>query len=155
MRPLDVYWHIYRKEQIKPELRGPLFYLLEIPIAPGFPVLRHVFDPVGRDFPKSPRQKLRALLPGRRHGIFYEGVSKAAVYDVTLLDPKILKEDRHFLIYNRILVCNSRQFFLLEPNQGLEGLPPHTARLLSGKLVSVEYVVSGPRHGSAATKGAS
>src|SRR5215470_8312302 len=106
MRPSDVYWHIYRRDEIKPELRGRLIYVLEILRVPGCPVLRHVFDPLGRDFPSDSRARIANLMAALRHGIIYYGVSKAAAYDVMLTDPRIFKGDRRFLLYNHEIICN-------------------------------------------------
>jgi hypothetical protein len=135
MRPSDVYWHIYRRDQIKPQLQGRLIYVLEIPRVPGCPVLRHVFDPLGRDFPSDSRQRIAKLITALRHGVIYHGISKAAAYDVMLTDPQILQGDRRFLLYNHEIICNSRLFFLLEPNRGFEEMPAYTAQLLCGHLV--------------------
>ncbi len=135
MKPMDVYWHIYSRDQIKPELRGRLIYLLEIPATPGSPVMRHVFDPAGREFPANSRQRVMALLSNLRHGIVYDGVSKHSVYDVLLCDPKIRREDPQFYAYNRGIISNSRTFFLTDPERGLQKLPQTTARLLRGEPV--------------------
>jgi hypothetical protein len=136
MRPSDVYWHIFRRDEIKPELQGRLVYVLEIPRVAGCPVLRHVFDPLGRDFPADSCQRIMGLVTGLRHGIVYEGISKAAAYDVMLTDPRILKSDSRFLLYNHEIICNSRKFFLAEPDHALESMPAHTAQLLCGLTVS-------------------
>src|ERR1041384_8666266 len=101
MKPADVFWHIYRRDQIKPPLHGHLVYLLEVPPAPGSPVVRNVFDPTGQDFPANIRQRIRAALTRRHHGIVYEGVSKAAAYGLLLVDPPIRKDDPRFLRYNQ------------------------------------------------------
>ncbi len=138
MKPMDVYWHIYSRDQIKPELRGRLIYLLEVPSAPGSPVLRHVFDPAGREFPANSHQRVMALLANLRHGIVFDGVSKHSVYDVLLFDPKIRREDPFFHQYNRGIISNSRTFFLQEPQRGMRGVPAATARLLNGEPVGRE-----------------
>jgi len=136
MRPSDVYWHIYRRDEIRLELQGRLIYVLEIPRVPGCPVLRHVFDPLGREFPSDSRHRISGLITGLRHGIIYHGVSKAAAYDVMLTDPRILKGDKRFVLYNHEIICNSRIFFLAEPNHGFEDMSRHTAQLLCGHPVS-------------------
>ena len=147
MRPSDVYWHIYRRDEIKPELQGRMIYVLEIPRLPGCPVLRHVFDPLGRDFPDDSNERIWSLMSTLRHGIIYNGISKEAAYDVMLTDPKILKEDSRFLLYNHEIVCNSRKFFLAEPERGFDVLPTHTAQLLGG----IPQRTAGPRdYGTAA-----
>lgn len=138
MKPMDVYWHIYSRDQIKLELRGRLIYLLEIPSAPGSPVMRHVFDPDGREFPANSRQRVMALLSNLQHGIVFDGVSKHSVYDVLLYDPKIRREDPLFLAYNRGIISNSRTFFLNDPERGLKALPPATVRLLNGETAGRE-----------------
>jgi hypothetical protein len=132
MRPLHVYWHIYPEAQIKPELRGNLIYVLEVPPIPGFSVLRWVFDPSGVDFP---RFKMASLLPGGYHGIIFEGVNKDATEEIMASDPEILMSDREFLCYNRIVVTNSRNFFLIAPERGAETLSKPAACLLSGKAL--------------------
>ena len=72
-----------------------MIYVLEIPRVPGCPVLRHVFDPLGRDFPADSRERISALMSSFRHGIIYAGISKAAAYDVMLTDPRILNHPVH------------------------------------------------------------
>jgi hypothetical protein len=140
MRPSDVYWHIYRLDEIKPELQGRMIYVLEIPRVPGCPVLRHVFDPLGRDFPADSQKRIAGLMSSLRHGIIYHGVSKAAAYDVMLTDPRILKGDKRFLLYNHEIICNSRTFFLTQPNRGFERMPKFTAQLLCGHPLSAGHV---------------
>jgi hypothetical protein len=137
MRPSDVYWHIYRRGEIKPELRGRMIYVLEIPRVTGCPVLRHVFDPLGHYFPCDSRERISALMTGSRNGIIYNGISKAAAYDVMLTDPRILKLDTRFVLYNHEIVCNSRKFFLVQPEHGFDTMPEHTARLLCGHTFTV------------------
>ena len=83
-----------------------MIYVLEIPRVPGCPVLRHVFDPLGRDFPADSRERISALMSSFRHGIIYAGISKAAAYDVMLTDPRILKGDSRFMLYNHEIVCS-------------------------------------------------
>ncbi len=73
----DVYWHIYRREQIKPALRGNLVLVLEIPGEAGAPVLRHVVDRFGRDFPEA-EKTVNELLSRLTHGVVFCGVNKAA-----------------------------------------------------------------------------
>ncbi|HWX21662.1 MAG TPA: hypothetical protein VN578_17295 [Candidatus Binatia bacterium] len=139
MKQLDFYWHIYRRDQIKPELRGNLVYLLQIPATLGTPVVRHVFDPRGVDFPASPGRRFAAgLVKNQHHGILYDGVSKAAVCDLRLEDPKLSKADPRFAFYNREVVCKSRDFFLIDPVAGLETMPDHTVRLLCGQNAILE-----------------
>jgi len=144
MKPSDVYWHIYRRDGIKPELQGRLVYVLEIPRTPGCPVLRHVFDPFGRDFPADWHPRILSLVTNQRHGLIYDGVSKAAAYDVMLTDPRILKGDSQFLLYNHQIICNSRNFFLNEPERGFESMPKRTAQLLFGRAVKPSNVRSEP-----------
>jgi len=140
MRPSDVYWHIYRLNEIRPELQGRMIYVLEIPRVPGCPVLRHVFDPLGRDFPPDSGHRISALMSGSRHGIIYDGVNKGAAYDVMLTDPRILKGDSRFLLYNHEIVCNSRKFFLIEPDHGFKAMPKYTAQLLCGHSLTTATV---------------
>jgi hypothetical protein len=152
MRALDVFWHVYRRDQIKPELRGNLVYFLEIPALPGAPVMRHVIDPRGMDFPDSSRFARLPGLSGNHHGILFESVTKAAAYDLMLLDPRIQKADPRFAFYNRDIICNAREFFLIDPEGGFEGMPERTVRLLQGQNVLLERlrrvregVVGGPK----------
>ena len=140
MKPSDVYWHIYRRDEIKPELQGRMVYVLEIPRTPGCPVLRHVFDPLGRDFPADWHPRILSLVTNLRHGLIYDGIDKAAAYDVMLTDPRILKGDSQFLLYNQEIICNSRKFFLSEPERGLESVPKHTAQLLCGRALNTRNV---------------
>ncbi len=130
----DVYWHIYGQDQIRPELRGKLIYLIEVPRAIGSPVLRNIFDPTGTQFPANAPERITALLDGEHHGIIYSGVSKAAVYDVMAFDEPIRNEDYSFLLYNEQIITNSRRFFLIDPDRAPDALPCYTARLLSGRM---------------------
>ncbi len=182
MKRLDVYWHIYPRDQIKPELRGNLIYLLEIPALPGAPVVRQIVDPRGLDFPKRvsencqqnvgadvrrrisgherlvfrlltwgptsfqtradhPRFPAPPLWSAAHHAILYQGVSKAAADDRMLLDPSIQRADPRFAFYNRDLICNSRQFFLVDPQYGFETMPEHTVRLLCGQTVILDKLL--------------
>ena len=125
----DIYWHIYGRDQIKPALRGNLVYVMEIPRDTIGPVLRHVFDPSGLEFPAGKTQLMR-LLKRLPHGIIYQGVNKAAVYDVLLSDPRIRRHDIHLHEYNRALVRNSRHFFLVDPEHPFEEMPAATAHML-------------------------
>ena len=134
---MSVYWHIYRRHQIRPELRGHLLYLLEVPRQRGLPVLRHVFDPTGCDFPIGTRQA-NALLRRLPHGILYRGVNKEAIYEILLRDPPITLGDASFGDYNRQLICNSREFFLVDPWFSRLGVSVETERLLSGEVVASE-----------------
>jgi len=134
---MNVYWHIYRRHQIKPELRGHLVYLLEVAKQPGLPALRHVFDPTGRDFPIGTRQAA-TLLRRLPNGIVYRGINKEAVYEILLRDPPITLDDPQFTEYNRRIICNSREFFLIEPWFNRLGVMPETERLLCGELVTAD-----------------
>ncbi len=136
MKPADVFWHVYRRDRIKPPLQGHLVYVLEVPNTPGLPVVRTVFDPTGHDFPGHIEQKTKVALAKRHHVIIYEGVSKAAAYGLLLVDPVIRTDDPRFLRYNQEVVCNSRLFFLAHPEQGMESVPEPLSRLLRGVLVS-------------------
>ena len=134
MKSFDVYWHIYRREQIKPEFRGYLNCVLEVPLAPGLPVLRNILDPTGRNSPIAGRETLASLFEGPHHGVVFEGVCKSAVYELVALDPEIREERPQFSSYNREIICNAREFLLTDPEGGLEKLPESHARLLSGDL---------------------
>jgi len=111
----EIYWHVYTQDQVKPELRGNLIYILEVPSFPGSPILRDIFDPTGRQFPSATAARLRALIDSSYHGIMYRGVNKAAVYDVMLQDPVLLKHDPEFAIYNKAILAKARDFFLKQP----------------------------------------
>ena len=134
MKTLDVYWHIYRRDQIKPGFRGHLICVLEVPPVPGLPVMRSVLDPTGRDFPIAGREVLAAFLEGRHHGLVFAGVCKSAMLELVTLDPVIREERPRFMSYNRELVQNARHFLLAHTDRVLKGLPKNTARLLRGEL---------------------
>jgi len=130
MRSAHLYWHIYSQDQIRPEWRGPLAFVLEVPWVTGNPVVRNVFDPTGRDFPRTNPNGLAGSLRGEHHGILYAGVNKAAVYELMLSDPAIRTEDADYSLYNREIVANARNFFLIDPNLGFKVMPQHMAQLL-------------------------
>lgn len=132
MQSSDVYWHIYHREQIKPEWRGRLVYVLEVPPVAGVPIIRDIFDPTGADFPSNTRSRISAVLEGQNHGIVYAGVNKGAVYNIMKQDPLILAEDSDFARYNRELVTNSRHFFLINPHLGLNLMAGTTLCLVTG-----------------------
>ena len=134
MKPFDVYWHIYRRDQIKPKFRGYLICVLEVPPATGLPVLRNILDPTGRDFPIAGPGALAALREFRHHAVVFEGVCKSAVYDLVAQDPVIREERPQFISYNREIVRNARQFLLADPDRSLKGMPEGTARLLRGDI---------------------
>src|SRR5215467_9090754 len=104
MRPSHLYWHIYPREQIRPELRGNLVFVLEIPWASGFPVLRNIFDPTGRDFPPTTPGRFPYFMRAEQHGIIYQAVNKAAVFDLMLSDPPLTKQHADYALYNREIV---------------------------------------------------
>jgi hypothetical protein len=120
MKSPVLYWHIYTRDQIRPEHRGNLVYVLELPATGCAPVLRDIFDPSGIDFPNAAQPRLRALLESGYHGILYIGLNKAAVYEVMAEDPQILQDDRDFSHYNCELLKNARQFFLSAPERFAE-----------------------------------
>ena len=134
MKKLDVYWHLYRKDQIKPEFQGWLICVLEMPPVPGLPVLRNILDPNGRDFPIAGREALASLWEGRHHGVIFEGVCKSAIFDLVSQDPVIQEECPRFARYNREIVQNARQFLLADPERGLKSMPAGNARLLRGDI---------------------
>jgi hypothetical protein len=134
MKSLDVYWHVYRRDQIKPEFQGYLICVLEVPSVSGFPVLRNILDPNGRDFPIAGREVLAALWGRRHHGVIFEGVCKSAIFELVALDPMIRVEQPQFASYNRKIILNARQFLLTDPDHSLEAMPGHNSRLLLGDL---------------------
>jgi len=64
------------------------------------------------------------------HGILYAGISKAAVYELMLSDPMMIKQDADYALYNGDIVANARNFLLLDPNLGFKSMPQHMAQLL-------------------------
>jgi len=130
MRAHHIYWHIYPQDQIKPELRGGLIFVLEVPWEAGSPVVRDIVDTTGRDFPARTRFKFPSLPRPDYHGIMYVGVNKPAVYDLMLLDPQIIPENPDYSRYNAGIIANARNFFLRDPNRGFKALPQHLAQLL-------------------------
>jgi hypothetical protein len=130
VRSPHVYWHLYPRDQIKPTLRGNLICVLEVPWAPGSPVVRDVIDSIGRDFPPRSVVRFPALMHPDHHGILYVGVNKTAVYDLMLIDPQLLPIDSTYSFYNRQIVSNARNFFLLDPNRGFKTMPQHLIQLL-------------------------
>lgn len=134
MRKPDVYWHIYRNDHIKPQWRGRLTYVLEIPRTVGTPVLRHAFDPAGEDFPQGEEQIIN-LLQRLQHGIVFCGVNKAAIEQVIRSDPPLSAQEDDFLRYNHALVRNSQALFLQRSSLSSDKLPEKTARLLAGRAV--------------------
>jgi len=130
VRSPHVYWHVYPREQIKPELRGDLLCMIEVPWTPGSPVVRDIVDPTGRDFPNQAVSRFPALMRADHHGILYAGVSKTAVNDLMLTDPQLLPIDSAYSFYNRQIVSNARNFFLLDPNRGFKTMPQHMVQLL-------------------------
>jgi hypothetical protein len=133
----DVYWHVFGREEIRGELRGNLVYVLEIPRTAGAPVLRHAFDPTGREFPVGNRQ-MKALLRRLPHGIIFQGLNRTAIYDVLLSDPRITCEDPQFILYNRQLIRNSQEFFLIHPDRCWDLLPEPTLAILGGPGATAE-----------------
>ena len=136
MKPPDVFWHIYGREQIKPPLQGDLIYAIEVPCRIGSPVIRHVFDPTGRQFSTDYQQRIRGALKRRNHGIVYQGVSKAAAYGVLLVEAGIAADDQRFIRYNQEVISNSKLYFLVKPEIGLQLMPEAVGRLLCGTLVT-------------------
>lgn len=132
MRVPHIYWHIYPRDQIRPELQGNLLFLVAIPAQAGAPVVRDVVDPAGRSFPSAPQTRLADLSGRPCHGIVFQGVSKRGIYGLLALDPVIDKNDTRFAQYNRRVVANSREFFLIDPAHDWTGVPPTMVELLSG-----------------------
>ncbi len=104
--------------------------VLEVPWLPGSPVLRNIFDPTGRDFPRISPPTFSSWMSAQHHGIVYAGLNKSAVYDLMLSDPQISKTDPDYAVYNREIVANARNIFLLDPNLGFKAMPHHMAQLL-------------------------
>lgn len=130
MRSAHLYWHIYPQHQIRLELRGRLAFVLEVPWAVGCPVVRNIFDPTGRDFPRTNPEVFSGSLRPEHHGILYAGVNKAAVYELMLSDPAMLTGGSDYALYNREIVANARNFLLIDPNLGFKVMPQHMAQLL-------------------------
>jgi hypothetical protein len=121
---------MYPQGQIKPALRGNLVFVLAVPWVVGSPVVRDILDPIGNDFPGQPIIRLPALIHPDHHGIMYIGVNKSAICDVMCADPKMVPEDPNYAVYNRQIVANARNFFLLDPNRGFKTMPQHMVQLL-------------------------
>jgi hypothetical protein len=138
MKTLDIFWHVYRRNQIKPGLCGDLVYFLDIPSLPGVPVIRRVIELRGTGFPQKARFPRSPSLNGTHHGILFEGVNQAAADQLMLAGPKIHKADPRFAFYNRDVICNAREFFLINPESGFEGMSEQTVRLLQGQNVVLE-----------------
>lgn len=113
----DVYWHIYRPEQVRAARRGRLVYVLEVPTVSGPPVMRSIFDLQGELYPGNLDARLGAVLGDRReHGLIFAGVSPAALEQLVSLDPGITAEDPLFFNYNWAVVRNALDF-LLRPSE--------------------------------------
>ncbi len=130
MRSSHLYWHLYPQDQIKAELRGGLTCVLEVPWVSGSPVLRDIIDPSGCDFPGGCPAHFPTLRHADHHGILYSGVNKMAVFDLMLTDPRMLPDDSDYSLYNRQIISNARNFFLLDPNRGFKAMPHHLVQLL-------------------------
>ncbi len=136
MKPTNVFWHIYGRDQIKPPLQGDLVYVIEVPCRIGSPVIRHVFDPTGRHFSTDYPHRIRTAFRRRNHGIVYQGVSKAAAYGVLLVESGIATDDQRFIRYNQEVISNSRLYFLVKPEIGMQSMPEPVGQLLCGTLVT-------------------
>jgi hypothetical protein len=130
MRSPHVYFHIYPQNQMKPALRGHLILVLGVPWGLRSPVVRDILDPAGNDFVGQPIMRLPALIRPDHHGIVYIGVNESAICDMMLGDPQMLPEDANYAVYNRQIVSNTRNFFLLDPNRGFKTMPQHLVQLL-------------------------
>ena len=104
----NVQWTIHKEDEIKPELRGELIYVVELPETPDAPALRHVVDPKGTQFPSSGKAKLSD--ESKHRTVVFEGVNKAAVYEVMLADPPLFESALEE--YNRNILKNCEAFFL-------------------------------------------
>lgn len=125
-----LYWHIYPEKQIRPELRGNLLLVFEVPWTAWTPVIRNVFDQRSQDFPWDPRGTFLSCMQPEHHGVLYAGVSKAAVYDLMLADPSLPHADSDYGLYNHEVIAGARNYFLLDPNLGFKTMPSHMAQLL-------------------------
>ena len=125
-----VYWHIYPQNQIRNNLRGELICVIEVPWVSGSPVFRDIIDPAGQDSRSQTEVRFPALLRPNHHGIMYIGVNKPAVYKLMLTDPQMEPEDANYAVYNRQIITNARNFFLLDPNRGFKAMPQHLVQLL-------------------------
>jgi hypothetical protein len=112
MKRNHVTWLVYRRDQIKADRRGRLIYILEMPAGAGCPVLRHVFDPIGRLFPACTHQDLTRFVASHSDAIVFHGISLEAAYGVMLSDPRISQADTGFAGYNRELLTQAQSFFL-------------------------------------------
>jgi hypothetical protein len=112
MNSTDMYWQVYRQDKIRPELRGDLIYVIEVPAAPGEPAIRHVWDLTARHFPAEPRQKLAEIISRGHSGVVYQGVSAPPACEAIDCDPSIDPVARSCVSYNREILAASKQFFL-------------------------------------------
>ena len=104
----DVYWHVYRPDQIRSRHRGKLIYVLEIPTVSGPPIMRSIFDLTGKLYPANLSARLAALFVDRRdHGIVFAGVNKTTIDHLITLDPEITADDPLFFNYNWALIRNA------------------------------------------------
>ena len=127
-----MHWHVYRREHIKPELRGRLIYVLEISNQPGQPLVRDIFDPTGKEFPCNTREQQLALLERKNNGIVFVGVNKAAVYDLVTQDPPIQNTADRYLDYNSSILENSLEFLLGDSSAQTQALPVEISRFAIG-----------------------
>jgi hypothetical protein len=130
MNSPHLYWHIYPQKQIRAELRGNLFLVLEVPWAARTPVLRNMFDPDGRDFPRINSGTFLSFIQSEHHGILYAGVNKPAVCNLMLADPQMPNRDADYALYNHEIVRRARNYFLVDPNLGFKSMPDHMTQLL-------------------------
>ncbi len=89
-----------------------LFYLIEIPPRGREPAIRHIWDPIGREFPLPSRRALMRMIEAGHSGVIFDGVSKAASFEVICYDPVLRGGVGGFAAYNAELVRNSIEHFL-------------------------------------------
>ena len=114
-RPVDIHWHIYSRDQIRPEYRGRLIYVLELAACVHAPILQEVFDPDGREFPAPTRERFSALIEAGYHTVVYAGLNKPAVDELMAQNPELLCADLDFRHFNRHLLLAARYSLLLDP----------------------------------------
>ncbi len=89
-----------------------LFYLIEVPSRGREPAIRHIWDPMGREFPLPSRRALLRMIEAGHSGVIFDGVSKAASFEVICFDPVLRGGVGGFAAYNAELVRNSIEHFL-------------------------------------------
>jgi hypothetical protein len=118
-----VYRRICRQPEIRPEVRGDLLLLLELPFGPALPIIREIYDPFGRRLPRRSRDQVHRRLQRIPAGIFFDGVAAEAVWELILWDPPLGSTDAALANYNAQMLLNACHAFLIDPRAALSGCP--------------------------------